>query len=88
MDGRSDAEQFAFAANARRVLCTRNTRDFRMIHFEWLRTGRSHPGLLISSATLPIGEQIRRIVRIWTNRTAEEMVNSEGFLSQWSEDRP
>ncbi|MGE3074848.1 MAG: DUF5615 family PIN-like protein [Dehalococcoidia bacterium] len=83
MDGRSDAEQFAFAVSVGRVLCTRNTRDFRVLHFEYLNSGRSHAGLIISSPDLSIGEQVRRIVRLWTERSAEAMADSEEFLSQW-----
>jgi hypothetical protein len=34
-----------------------------------------------------VGEQMRRILRIRKVLSAEQLVNSEQFISQWSEDQ-
>ena len=86
MDGRSDVEQFAFAATEGRVLMTRNVGDFRVLYFQYLREGRVHAGLVLGAAERSVGQNIRSMTRLWYSRTAEQMAGNEEFLSQWGED--
>ena len=89
MDGTSDEEQLAFSTNRGWVIYTSNTRDFDVLHRRWLNDGRSHTGIIYHTRQrYSVGEQARRIYRIWKALPAEEMVNQYESLSQWGEDRP
>jgi hypothetical protein len=86
MDGQKDQAQLAFAAGAGRVIYTGNIRDFRRLNRQYQESGRSHAGMvLLAQSTISLGEQARRILRLWETVSAEEMVNREEFLSQWGE---
>ncbi|HZO32324.1 MAG TPA: DUF5615 family PIN-like protein [Chloroflexota bacterium] len=79
-----DADQLDFAARNGRVLCTSNTRDFWLLHSAYLAEGKSHAGIvLIPQQRFGVGEQIRRLGRLATMLSAEEMVNRAEFLSAW-----
>jgi hypothetical protein len=45
--GLSDDEVLAFAARDRRILVTRNSRDFAPLLREWAEGGRSHSGCVL-----------------------------------------
>ncbi len=80
----SQTKQLAFAANAGRVIYTGNIGDFRRLNRQYQDAGRSHNGIiLLAQSTISLGEQGRRLVRIWQAISAEDMVNREEFLSQW-----
>lgn len=83
MNGHSDAEQFAHATSQGRTLYTRNVRDFRILVRRCLEDGREHWGVVYWPAFFSIGEQRKRLVVLWENRTAAELVNIEEFLSNW-----
>lgn len=87
MNGRSDAEQLAFAIRENRVIYTSNTRDFYPLHISILREGGTHPGMLVWSRSrgYSIGEQSRRILRVWNALSADEMGGRVEFLGQWGE---
>lgn len=86
MNSRSDEEQLDFATSHGRAIYTRNARDFRRLHRDFQAIGRSHAGIIIWSADYSIGEQLRRILRLRDAVSAEQMANSEQFISQWGED--
>ena len=88
MNGKPDEDQLEFATLEGRVIYTRNTRDFRQLHVRYQAAGSSHAGLIFRARDMPLGEQIRRISRIWSTRSADDMRNSWEFLSQWGENRP
>jgi len=84
-----DADQLDFAARNGRTLCTSNTRDFWLLHSTYLAEGKRHAGIiLIPQQRYGVGEQIRRLVRLATTLSAEEMVNRAEFLSAWDSDDP
>jgi len=88
MNGTTDAEQLAFAAGKGFVLYTTNLKDFAVLHQQYISQGRNHAGLIMQARRrLSIGEQARRILRIWETLSAEEMVNRYESLSQWADDR-
>jgi hypothetical protein len=84
LDGELDSVQLAFAAAEGRVICTRNTKDFRVLHRSYVAEGRAHAGLVIVSSTLSLGEQIRGLVLLAGTLSAEELGNSEQFCSDWA----
>jgi hypothetical protein len=70
--GLSDAEQLAYAAANQRALFTFNALDFLRLHREWIGTGQSHWGIVVSEQ-LPVGEATRRLLRLLNRVTADEM---------------
>jgi len=81
---RADEDHLAFAADERRVLYSFNLADFWRIHEVWVRQSRPHAGMLLAQQQrYTVGEQLRRIVRVVGNRSAESMQNHVEFLSYW-----
>jgi len=82
--GRDDAEQLALAASLQRTLYTFNVRDFAQLHTMWLRQGRHHAGIiLVNDQRLPVGEQARRLLRLATSLSPEDMADRIEFLGAW-----
>ncbi len=81
--GFSDAEQLALAIVQQRVLYTFNVGDFCQLHNLYMAEGRIHTGIIISSQEYSIGEQMRRVLKLMTTRSAEAMVNQLVFLSDY-----
>lgn len=46
-DAADDADVLALAAQDRRILVTRNSRDFEPLTREWAEAGRSHAGVIL-----------------------------------------
>lgn len=81
--------QLEFATRQGRVLYTSNARDFNVLHRAYIESGQTHAGIILRyGRRFSIGEQARRIIRIWEALSAEEMVNRVESLSHWGEDRP
>lgn len=81
----ADIDHLDYATHQGRVLYSFNVGDFQLLHTEYLTQGKSHSGIILSQQqAFSIGEQMRRLMRIITMKTAEEMVNGIEFLSTWS----
>jgi hypothetical protein len=88
-DGISDEGQVAFASSRGWVMYTANTGDFLRIHAEMIRDSRTHSGIILRTRQeSSIGEQIRRVTRIWQSLSAEDMLNRYESISQWGSDHP
>lgn len=83
--GQMDEQQLEWATNNSRVLYSFNRGDFFGLHTVWLRSGRSHAGIVLSRQDLSVGEQMRRLLRLINRLSAEEMRNRVEFLSSWGE---
>jgi hypothetical protein len=84
MAGATDEDQLEFARQQGRVLFSFNASDFFRIHTEWLTQGKSHRGIILApQQQYTIGERIRRILKLMSVRSAEEMENRVEFLSDW-----
>ena len=84
MIGRPDGDHLEIAANLGRVLYSFNTADYFRLHTECLHAGRSHSGLILSrQQTYTTGTQLRRLLKLISVRSAEEMANRVEFLSMW-----
>ena len=82
--GKSDEEQLTFATSIGRVLYSYNIKDFARIHTEFLVEGNNHFGILLAKQRgFSVGEQVRRMINLSNQRTAEEMQNNIEFLSNW-----
>ncbi len=83
--GYSDEEQLKFAASEARVIYSFNTKDFLPLHFKFLEEDRPHAGIILAQQeNFKVGEQMRRILRMIDERSAEEMHNQYVFLSDFS----
>ena len=79
-----DLDQLNWCILNQRVLVTSNIDDFYHLHSQLLRQNQTHPGIVaIQHKTLSLGERMRRLIKLWSALTREEMVNRIEFLSNW-----
>ena len=82
-EGQSDVAQLEFAANQKLVLYSFNVGDFCRLHSEWMEQGKSHWGIIVvSRQRYSIGEQLRRLLKLISLKSAEDMRNNLEFLSK------
>ena len=80
-----DEVHLDFASRAGRTLYTFNQADFPRIHRDWLAARRPHAGIVVGSQQRhSIGEQLRRLNRIVSSMTAEQMADRIEFLGSWA----
>jgi hypothetical protein len=76
-----DLAQLEYATTQGRVLYTFNVGHFSQIHSEYLAQGKSHAGIIVVyRQRYSIGEQIRRLLKMITAKSAEEMKDNIYFL--------
>ena len=80
--GVEDIRQLSYATEEGRTILSYNKRDFAMIHYQWMRIGRSHAGIVLSDQ-LPIGVILRRLMKLYYSVTLEDMKNRLEYLSAW-----
>lgn len=86
MGGKSDDDNLLWSSDAGRVLYTFNAADYCRIHTRWLELGRHHGGIVVAAQQrLPIGEQARRLLRLISTTSAEEMTNRLEYLGNWKD---
>jgi hypothetical protein len=78
-DGTSDAEVLGVAADAGRVLVTRDVRTMR-VHFQQFVAGRESPGVLLIPSSRSIGAAIEGILMVWLTWTPEDLRNQVRWL--------
>jgi len=83
MSGRDDPDHLRSATSEGRVLYTRNAGDFCQLHAEYLASGASHAGIVITRQEFTVGDQMRGLVHLIALRTAEQMVDQLVYLSAW-----
>ena len=82
--GFMDQDQLVLSTSLNRVFYTFNVGDFCQLHGQFLAEGRDHAGIIVSIQDYPIGEQMRRVLKLLASRSAESMVNQLVFLSAYS----
>jgi hypothetical protein len=80
--GLDDLAQLEYAVTQRRVLLTHNARDFEPLAKEYWNTGKDHFGIVVSQK-LPIGELLRRVLKMLNTVDADEMKNSYRDLGEF-----
>ena len=84
LGGVDDESQIRAALAASRVLVTNNICDFVPLHNRWASEGREHGGIIVfPQQQLSIGETVRRLARLITNLSAEQMRNRLEWLNTW-----
>jgi cation transport regulator ChaC len=82
----TDEDHLAFATAQNRVLCSFNVGDFYRLHMRYMAEHQSHAGIVLArQQQYSVGEYMRRLLRLMTHLTAEEMQNRVEFLSAWGE---
>jgi predicted nuclease of predicted toxin-antitoxin system len=80
--GVEDFRQLAYATEKGRTILTYNKRDFALIHYQWMRIGRPHAGVILSDQ-LSIGVILRRLMRLYYSVSMEDMKNRIEYLGAW-----
>ncbi len=80
----TDEEQLELARSQGRALFTFNVSHFCRLHADLLSRGQSHAGIIVApQQRYPIGERVRRLLKLIAGTSAEEMRNQLEFLSHW-----
>ena len=86
MIGRKDEDHLRHATQEGRVLCSFNRGDFYRLHTQYSTEGKGHAGiLLMNQQQFTVGEEVRRIMRLASTLSAEQMKNRIEFLSRWGQ---
>jgi len=80
--GQSDESQLEWASSEGRVIITFNVAHFADLHATWLRQGRHHAGIILSSQR-SIGDMVRRLLHLSGSLDAESMRDRLEFLGDW-----
>ena len=80
--GESDESQLDWAASQGRALVTFNVAHFTAMHVTWVQQGKPHAGIIVS-AQRPIGDLIRRLIRLGNALDEIAMKSRLEFLSDW-----
>lgn len=79
---RPDEAHLEFATREGRILYSFNVRDFHRLHQEHIARGQSHAGIILAQQQrYSVAEQMRRLLKLVSARSAEEMKNRVEFLS-------
>jgi len=80
--GFNDYDQLNYAQEKGRVLLSYNKKDFAKIHYEFMKNDKSHTGIVLSNQ-LPIGQVLKRLMRLYFTLSKEEMRNRLEYLNAW-----
>ena len=84
MINRSDEEHLRHASNDARALYSFNTRDYSLLHEQWIACGQAHSGIILArQQRYSIGEQLRRLLHLLNRKPAAEMLSRLEYLSAW-----
>lgn len=79
-----DEEQLTWTTDHDRALVTYNASDFCRLHMEFLNNGQHHAGIVIAEQQkLPIGEMMRRLLRLRAVLDSDVMRDRLEFLNNW-----
>ncbi|NUM75464.1 DUF5615 family PIN-like protein [candidate division KSB1 bacterium] len=77
--GLSDVEHLAYAIEQRRCLLSFNTKDFVLLHNEYVEHEKEHWGIIVSKQR-PIGETLSRVLKVLQRFSRQSMKNRIEFL--------
>ena len=73
-----------WATQQKRVIYSFNMGDFHQLHSLFLTTEKNHGGIILApQQRYSIGEQLRELLKIIAEKTAEDMINQLVFLSSY-----
>ena len=77
-----DRDQMEYAIREHRTVLTHNSQHFVPLMNEYWREGREHYGVIVSQQ-LPLGELLRRVLKMLNTVDAEQMKNSYRDLGEF-----
>ena len=77
--GISDQQQLEYAISQGRLLVTFNVSDYVKLGKEYMALGKRHYGIIVSRQ-LPIGEMVKKLLRLLNEFTADELDNNIWWL--------
>jgi hypothetical protein len=81
---RDDVDHLLYSTQERRILLTCNVGDFCRLHSEFLDAQRTHAGVIcMKQQSASIGDTQRRLLRLLSELTPDEMTNRLEFLANW-----
>mgnify|MGYP003393661303 CR=1 FL=1 len=80
--GALDVCSLEWAAQEARALVTFNVAHFVQLHYQWMARTRHHAGVMVSRQR-PIGDMVRRLLRLGSTLTAADMQDRLEYLSNW-----
>jgi len=80
--GLSDFEQLKYASSQNRVIFTFNVADFYRLHSEFMRKGLHHAGIILSRQ-LPIGTNVKGLLKLLSEVRQEKLSDNIIWLSDW-----
>jgi hypothetical protein len=80
-----DEAHLIYATTHNMVLLTFNERDYLLLAQQWAVEGRYHGGILLSDqfTRRQLGELLRRVLRLLNTVSADEMINSIRYLTEF-----
>jgi hypothetical protein len=80
----SDEDQLIWAAQQARVIYSFNMGDFHQLHSVFLAEAKSHSGIILApQQRYSIREQLRGLLKLMAEKSAEDMINQLIFLSAY-----
>src|SRR4030065_2866623 len=67
----TDEEQLEYATSMEAILLTHNVQDFPRIHYEFMKKGKHHSGIIIAKQ-VSVGEIVKRFARLALILSAED----------------
>ena len=83
LKGATDDEQMAYATRTGHALVTSNVRHFLSIFRQFHDSGRNHPGLILVTRPMSIGEMVKALNHLVDTISADEMQSQIAFLSDY-----
>lgn len=78
----ADDVQLTHAVSEQRAILTFNIGDFAVLHEQYMAEGKEHWGIILSNRE-PIGELLRRILRLLNTTSSDELKNQVRWLSEF-----
>ncbi|MEW5717662.1 MAG: DUF5615 family PIN-like protein [Chloroflexota bacterium] len=80
----SDEDQLEYAISQQRAVLTHNSRHWEPLFEEYWNAGKEQFGIIVSEQ-IPIGETLRRVLKLLDTVTADEMKNNFKNLGEFAE---
>lgn len=82
--GYCDREQLIWAAEQERVIYSFNIGDFCRLHSNFIAEKKNHTGIVLArQQQYSVGQQLRGLLKLAADKSAQEMVNNLMFLSAY-----
>ena len=82
--GYADEEQLIWATEQKRVIYSFNIGDFCRLHRDFMAEDKSHTGIILASQQqYSVGQQLRGLLKLAADKSAQDMVNELIFLSAY-----